>query len=157
VNYKKIRISYDEYGSMINELTEKLRGKIDIVYGVPRGGLSIAVHISHHLGIPLVTNLKTLKTVYYQKLLLVDDIVQTGKTFSNIINFLTDGDVDKQLMAPAESRTSFFWSNILTASLYNCPMPRKCVPGVPNISLADKQRHEWIVFPWERMEEEPNR
>ena len=45
------------------------------VYGIPRGGLIVAVLVSHKLGIPLITSLRDM---YGKKFLVVDDIVDTA-------------------------------------------------------------------------------
>ena len=54
--------------------------KFDGIYGIPRGGLIVAVCFSHILELPLITDIKeaTLKT------LIVDEIVETGKAFKSL-------------------------------------------------------------------------
>jgi hypoxanthine phosphoribosyltransferase len=77
---KKIYLSYEDYELYINDLVDKIKKgkeKFDGVYGVPRGGLPIAVHLSHHLNLPLLTK-PTKET------LVVDDISDTGETLENI-------------------------------------------------------------------------
>ena len=49
------------------------------IYGVPRGGLCLAVALSHKLNIKLIE--KPLKNS-----LIVDDVFETGKTLSNFKN-----------------------------------------------------------------------
>ena len=49
----------------------------EAIYGIPRGGLIIAVMMSHKLHIPLITSLNGM---YGKKFLIVDDIADTGKT-----------------------------------------------------------------------------
>ena len=53
--------------------------KISGIYGVPRGGLCLAVALSHKLNIQLIE--KPLKSC-----LIVDDVFETGITLSNFIN-----------------------------------------------------------------------
>lgn len=61
------------------ELVDRIKEskiKFDGVYGVPRGGLAIALHLSHHLDIPIL--------LYPTKnTLVVDEISDTGKTLSS--------------------------------------------------------------------------
>ena len=48
-------VTYQEFGKLLDLLVAKLEAyKFDYVYGPPRGGLPIAVHLSHHLDIELV-------------------------------------------------------------------------------------------------------
>ena len=76
----KIYISWRNYGLMINSLIEKVKRdglQFDGVYGVPRGGLVIALAFSHSLNLPILlysTN----------ESLVVDDISDTGITLQNI-------------------------------------------------------------------------
>ena len=53
--------------------------KLSGIYGVPRGGLCLAVALSHKLNIPLIE--KPLKNC-----LIVDDVFETGITLSNFKN-----------------------------------------------------------------------
>jgi len=77
---KKIYLDYEDFEIGMNELVELIRRdkqKFDGVFGVLRGGLPIAVHLSHHLDLPLLNN-PTKET------LVVDDISDTGMTLRNI-------------------------------------------------------------------------
>lgn len=80
------RLTWEEYGiyllrfcDMLSFLQE-MRARQDIdfkyVFGVERGGLPIAVAVSHYLGIPLLRSL----VVDNSRVLIVDDIVDTGET-----------------------------------------------------------------------------
>jgi len=135
--YKKIHLSYNEYEKLVNELGDKLKGKVDMVYGPCRGGWPIAVHLSHYLNISMLLATDGYAYVAYNKLLVVDDICNNGKTMSNILGSLNDRE------------------NVITASLYingACPKGKR-----PDIFLRTKKFNEWVVFPWERADEEPNR
>lgn len=84
---RKQKISYEYYGKIIKLLTDNIKNdprNIVSVYGVPRGGLPIAVHIAHNLNIPLIYNLSDYKNNNKEYLLIVDDIVDTGYTFKKI-------------------------------------------------------------------------
>lgn len=93
--------------------------EIKNIYGIPRGGLIPAVRISHLLGIPLILDPKQID----KKTLVVDDIVDTGKTTEK-----------------------YQKKGIMIASLwYN---PNQC-PHVPYYWVYQKTG-KWIVFPWEK-------
>ena len=81
---KKKLITYAEYEKMLKVLIKKIKKefatelsekKINGVYGLPRGGLPIAVHFSHHLDLPFHTSPK-------EGCLIVDDISDSGKALS---------------------------------------------------------------------------
>lgn len=79
---KKEFWSYADYESLIHELVKKLRNDkrmkyIRNVYGIPRGGLPIAVHLSHFLNLNFLTNPFD---KMHEETLIVDDIADTGKT-----------------------------------------------------------------------------
>tara|TARA_R110000803_G_scaffold30888_3_gene69339 strand:+ start:101 stop:502 length:402 start_codon:yes stop_codon:yes gene_type:complete len=69
-------LSWDDFNNAVLKIANEFKGKVDGVYGVKRGGLCLAVALSHELEIPLVTFPNNLDS----KILWVDDIVETGKT-----------------------------------------------------------------------------
>jgi len=129
-------ITYKQYGNLVNELVEKIREGIDVsklklIYTFMRGGSPIAVHLSHYLDLPVLTD----ETDYYfpaggcDKILVVDDIADTGKTLDGF-----------QFLFP-------------TATLFY--KPRSIV--IPTFYSKEVPSNVWVVMPWERSDEEPNR
>lgn len=55
---------------------KKARKDFDGIYGIPRGGLPLAVKLSNLLSLPLIINNKEIT----KKTLIVDDISDTGRT-----------------------------------------------------------------------------
>jgi len=77
---KKEFYNYSDYESLLNELVTKLKNDsrmkyIRNVYGIPRGGLPIAVHLSHFLKLNFLTN-PFEKMI--EETIIVDDIADTG-------------------------------------------------------------------------------
>ena len=77
---KIVEISYQQFGSIANKLVRSVQqrlGKnldnISGVYGVPRGGTAFALHMSHHLGVPM---LKTPE----KNCIICEDISDSGNT-----------------------------------------------------------------------------
>ena len=90
------------------------------IYGVTRGGLIPAVMLSHALGIPMT------KFPTPDDTLIVDDIVDTGKTVKA-------------------------WSlNAFAALLYKPNTSSE----IPTYFGHDFQEDVWIVFPWEKKDSE---
>lgn len=133
----KIGLTYREYGKLIDEsMVELFKKDWDIVgvYGLPRGGLPLAVHISHHLNIPLILNLmKFSKDHPGKQMLVVDDIVDTGKTFERLVEFTDVQDIPFKSLTIYHKPDSTFRPDIIV-----------------------KETTSWIVFPWEPYEEMPS-
>ncbi len=92
---------------------------VDAVYGPPRGGLPIAVTLSHRLGIPLIKDYW--ETEKLDKVLIVDDIADTGKTL-------------EPLIGPKFITYTIYWHKQSTVK--------------PDYYCFEK-KDDWVVFPWE--------
>lgn len=140
---KKRYISYNEYGEMLQELTDYLLDyiktnniKFDAIFAPPRGAVPIAIHLSHHLDIDNIINVGIIEHFKKQSWLLIDDIVDTGKTMINIKNLIKD------------SNTPI---TAYTASLFY----KSHSDFKPDYYVYETS--DWIVFPWEKLDEKPNR
>ena len=121
--------------------------EFDHVVGIYRGSLPMAVHISNVFEVPMsIIGLQTrdgndkepymIKSIDHihrgspgKKILIVDDIYDTGLTMKKIIRYLTPYSVDR--------------------------LQGFCLFGKENkfnISYANEHDGSWIVFPWEFME-----
>lgn len=77
---KKIEISWEETGKMIDKIISQVAEsgiKFENVYGVPRGGLILAVALSNNFNIPL-TDKPT------ESSLVAEDISDNGNTLKDI-------------------------------------------------------------------------
>jgi len=71
------RVTVEETYVILKEMAEKMKEmRIKDIYGVPRGGLVVAVMLSNMTGLPLTTRKISEHT------LVVDDLVETGGTLS---------------------------------------------------------------------------
>ena len=91
------------------------------MYGLPRGGLPIAVSLSHRLNLPLLMDYYDRKIVTDKKILVVDDIADTGHTLKDFENK----------------------HNVICTFHYH----RQSII-VPNYWVHEKG-DDWIVYPWE--------
>tara|TARA_B100000579_G_C22598613_1_gene741555 strand:- start:387 stop:773 length:387 start_codon:yes stop_codon:yes gene_type:complete len=74
------KLSWIEFNECIYSIYEQCKNKkFGGVYGFPRGGLCLAVALSHSLGLPLLDEPK-------KNSLIVDDIYDTGHTLEKIKN-----------------------------------------------------------------------
>ena len=150
VQTKFIMPSWDEVCSLAFDLSEKVRSAFspDVVVGIARGGLVPARLLVDLLG---VSTMLTVGVAFYKDiarrekqpritqalpfhiagrhLLVVDDVVDTGKSLELIV-----GELKK---AQHEVRT---------ATLYRKPWAEF------NPDFYSKETDAWIIFPWERME-----
>lgn len=122
-------ITYNEYSSLLKRLVKKLKNdekakNIESVYGVSRGGLPIAVHLSHFLRLKFSNDLFD---DIVENTLIVDDIAHTGRTLA---------------------RGSKLY---LTATLFYRE------ESVVKPDFYVEKATKWIVFPWETIDEIPNR
>jgi len=136
---EKTIITYDMYDHMMDNLIEqiafsKLYTKVKYVYGIPRGGLPMAVHLSHHLGLDFADNEffhNMMTREQRKKTLIVDDVADTGITLKRLKLVYT--------------------INFTIATLHY--KPRSTVK--PNFYVEETDK--WICYPWESLNEEPNR
>lgn len=89
------------------------------LYGIPRGGLIVAVRLSHVLDIPIVLN----KDDITRQTLIVDDIVDTGNTMKYLLSLLGDDAHIASLYVSADAAVQ------------------------PQFSARRKE--SWVIFPWE--------
>ena len=139
----KIYLDYDDIESMNQNLVHEVsRFKPDLIVGITRGGLLPALHLSHHLDRPLQTIVwqtrDTNKCEHDKQLqekidtgsrvVFVDDINDTGRTFSEISKAY-HGDRDNVMFI---SLVKKYWET--------------SYPATASLILSDNR---WIVFPWE--------
>ena len=92
-------LSWDEFNSCIKCITTACKHKqFSGVYGFPRGGLCLAVAMSHSLNIPFLEDLKT-------GCLVVDDVYETGKTLNKVLEI--------------PDTTTFVWHSKVTPKWWN--------------------------------------
>jgi uncharacterized protein len=124
--------SWEDFEYYIKGIIQKLknqRPKIKGIYAIPRGGLVIGVRLSHLLGVPLYLSPEEVPSECDDhELLIVDDISDTGNTFSNI-----------EYIDEYQSFSLFYKNSSKFKPDFYC---RLC------------KEDEWIVFPWERDGEE---
>ena len=140
---KTIKYPYNEYKKDLNTLVkqiQKKKVKYDFVLGVERGGLIPAVHLSHRLGIPFKTlswssqlkdgSMLTWFILRNKKILLVDDIVDSGKTFLEIFGK--------------------YWDMDTAVLIYNNINESKIKPDYYGRMINRKDTPEWFDFWWEK-------
>ena len=139
----KTIITYNEYGNMVEKLTgmiEPKKKQFKFIYGIPRGGVPIAVHLSHHLDIPIGSKEQIeQEAIYWDQVLVVDDLTDTGVTLWDLY--------DEWFCEPS--------NQIVTATLIF--KPRLDIPRIFKPDYFVMKTLDWITFPWERKDEIPNR
>ena len=143
-------LSWPEYGNLAEALAEKVRSagkQFDLVIGIARGGMPVAMVVSDHLGVRVdFINVKSYEgvakvgaprilstlteAVAGKNVLLVDDLVDKGDTLETVIEYLT-----RQHPRSIE-----------TAVLFTKPWS-KAKPDY-YLEVLDK----WVVFPFELSE-----
>lgn len=133
MSVKKVVISYEEYGEMANYITKMLKSfkSFSYIVGIPRGGLPLAVHLSHNLGIPLL-DYNELSTVTSGNIMVVDDILDTGVTMEEALKVASH-------------------LNPFIVVLHWKPQ------STITPDIFAKHTTDWVTYPWERKDEVPNR
>ena len=73
-----IKLNWIEFEECVDSISKKCKDKrFNGIYGFPRGGLCLAVALSHSLDLPLINEPKN-------NSLIVDDIYETGTTLEKI-------------------------------------------------------------------------
>lgn len=150
---EKLYVSWNDVDNMVDDLVNQMfadNWKPDYIVGITRGGLTPAIMMSHKTGIKMYTldvrlrdggtdsnlesNLWMAEDARLgKKILLVDDINDTGETIEWIQNDWRSTTLDNIKFAMLiENEASKVSSN------YNCKTVNKFEKDV------------WIVYPWER-------
>jgi len=122
--------TWDDFEEAAKKLAEKIKTsnrRITSVTGIPRGGLPLAVKLSHLLGIPYV------RYPVYQvqaDVLVCDEIVDFGRT----LKFHRD--------KVCHPKTSFASWMIKSHTKYK-----------PDFFVEKVSKDVWVVFPWENVNE----
>lgn len=129
----KTYITYENFGELADELCNRLSSsdkKFSAVYGLPRGGLSLAVHVSFKMEIPLIMNLTQFNKEFPKgRLLIVDDIIGIGKGYERALEFCEIRNI-----------------KCSTAVLF-C---RSESNNKPDFYIDESS--SWIVFPWDKID-----
>ena len=141
----KIHYDWHDYETDIRQVKQL---EFNHVVGIYRGSLPMAVHISNVFDVPMsIIGLQTrdgddkepymIKAIDHiyrgfpgKKILIVDDIYDTGLTMKKVIRYLTPYSVDRILGFCLFGKKNNF-----------------------NISYANEHDGSWIVFPWETLNE----
>lgn len=118
----KINVSWKDIGDYIEKVNDFYKDKkITGVYGIPRGGLILAVLISHKLNIPMLI-------APIEDCIIVDDICDTGES---LIHYQNNSSGNKK--HNYHITTMFYKKNNLV---------------IPELWHREKIDN-WIVYPWE--------
>ena len=130
---KSIRyVGWTEFSYLVHCLGEKIRDsnkEYDVIYGIPRGGLIPSVMLSHVLETPIIHSIKSKFERRFNKILVLDDIVDSGKTLSEC------------------------YDQYDTATVF---LKRSC-QIIPTYYIEEGliPDDEWIMFPWEVTTHDP--
>ena len=81
---RKMIITWNDYGIYLKDLIMKIESegkRYTGVHGLPRGGLPIAVAVSHYFDIPIIKHI----SFNTNNLLIVDDICDSGETLKTLL------------------------------------------------------------------------
>lgn len=125
----QIYFSWDEFNEAADMIASEIRAKgllnkFTHIYGIPRGGLPLAVALSHRLNKFVTTDSINVFRIHGRKILVVDDISDTGKTLKEL-----EPDLSATIHMVADTNFK------------------------PTIHVHMKKKEDWIVYPWESKKE----
>ena len=159
--YKKVYYTDQQIRSWVHSIMRDMYAdnwKPDYIVGLSRGGLTPAVMMSHYLNIPMlsldvslrdggmcVSNLGMAEDAFEgKKILIVDDINDTGATFNWIMEDWSSG------CYPSDEKWSKIWNtNVRFAVLINNEDSAFSVVDYVGIDINKLEDPVWCVFPWE--------
>ncbi len=145
----KYNYYYDEYYKDISDIASRYKNLANIhIVGVYRGSLPIATHLSNALDCPMsiikfqsrdgqdkkaewllnLTNDETLHPKFFPKLIVIDDVYDTGATFRAI------KELPEFQKNPDYSLIALFGNE-----------------NNDDVNYIHEQLYRWIVYPWERI------
>ena len=154
----KLQYTNDDLKEGIEDVAQKLiksKWKPDVVIGILRGGIVPAIYLSHKFNVPLVavewsTRDKAVGRVINaslvshlivdKKLLLVDDICDSGDTFDQILNSIENAYYQS---------TRHGSLNIKTMCLHYNIGQQKFEPDYWHKEMDKTKENYWIEYPWE--------
>tara|TARA_B100000287_G_C20177033_1_gene600626 strand:- start:22 stop:480 length:459 start_codon:yes stop_codon:yes gene_type:complete len=146
---EKYNYYYDEYYKDVGDIVSRYKNISNIhIVGVYRGSLPIATHLSNVLECPMsiikfqsrdgedekaewllnMTNDKKLHPKFFPKLIVIDDVYDTGKTFRAIKK------LPEFIKNPDYSLIALFGNK-----------------NDDGVNYLHEQLYRWIVYPWERV------
>lgn len=145
-------IRWSEYGALANRLVKMLRDeriRLDLIIGVARGGIPLAMVLGDQLGVRLdIINIKSYDGIASRK---KPKVVSTlteevaGKTVLVVDDLVDEGDTLRTVVKHLSSKNP---RSIRTAVLFRKPWSSV----TPDYYLETLD--EWVVFPWEKGEVE---
>lgn len=149
-------INYTEYSNILEKLCVKLltiRHQFSHVYGLPRGGLPIAVHMAHQCNAKFISNLRIFNELitneYYNfrpHLLICDDVCDSGLSIRQLYetyeHFLLNG-LNKM--------------DITVLTLFSKPrmmykITEDIFKNIQFVCFDEVPDDTWLVFPWETLD-----
>ncbi len=121
----KVFYTWQDFDKDVDDILTHIKTEgwtIKQIYAIPRGSLALGLVLSNALGCELITKLEA-KNQFYDNVLVVDDIVNSGKTLLSI--------------------PKIFLYN--TVTLFR----KEGSQFVPNKVCRDCTKDNSIVFPWE--------
>lgn len=163
MDLKQIILSWDEVSNLTNVIIEKMRycyWKPDVVVGLTRGGLLPATLISHRLDIEMSSLDVSLRSDENRlignnstwlpelinegyKLLIVDDINDTGSTF----NWITE-DWRSSIRNMIQKNEWPYDLIKFSALIHNFPSSHRT--DFFGMEINKDIEPSWIIFPWEK-------
>lgn len=131
INYDYKKFEFDV--EAIIKFVKYKKWSVKIIYAIPKGGLVLGVFLANRLGVPLCLSFSdcVATSFHYENILVVDDIADSGKTFTRVPDVCS----------------------LKTVALY----VKDGTQFVPNFYCRRCKKDEWVSFFWEPPDKKPER
>lgn len=151
--HHKVYLSWARYTELLLDGWHRVPDKwrFTAITGIPRGGLIAAVMLSHHTGLPFINLAEVVQLVPEASepgILLVDDVVDSGKTLSAVVKKYW-----KHLAAVVATLARHKFANGLPVAIYPDDSPLKDFRKTVSIYAGGHyldDSNTWWVFPYEK-------
>ena len=119
---KKVYLTWDDVNRLLDLLYDQVKGKVDLVTGIPRGGTLLAIMFSHRFKVEY----SRWASNHYPRMLILDDIADSGNTIAQW---------EEDFHIPMYGTLHYKESSIVK-------------PDYFAKTISDD--YGWIVYPWEQ-------
>lgn len=124
---KKVFLTWDDINNLLDIIYSQVKGEIQYVTGIPRGGTILAILFSHRFNIDYMEGVSP----HYPYMLVLDDIADSGTTLKNII---------EKYPQPKYATLHYKEGSKIKPNFYGEKISKD---------------YGWIVYPWEKENSKP--
>jgi hypoxanthine phosphoribosyltransferase len=132
LSWRQFDVAVSKMAAQVESQIKNDRSNV-VIIGIPRGGLCVAVALSHAIGVPMVNNIADVKG---KRVIVVDEIVDSGETLCFFVRDVLKQGGDVEMCCAWIGRTG-----------------HKELSSTILFVVDEHDTDDWFVFPWENKDE----